>query len=115
MDKKINDYIKKQKSPQKEICEQLRKLIHKTLPKAEEEMKWGVPTFAGGKFYIGSLKDHVNLGFSIVGLAKEEASLFEGAGKLMRHIEIAKTEDIDLKKLIKLLKLVDKKASCAGC
>ena len=51
-------------------------------------MKWGVPVFAGGKFYIGSLKNNVNLGFSINGLNEKEIGLFEGNGKTMRHIKI---------------------------
>ena len=71
MSKTIDDYINQQKSPQKEICQSLRNLILKTIPGVKEEMKWGVPVFGEGKFYIGALKDHVNLGFAIIGLAKE--------------------------------------------
>jgi hypothetical protein len=74
-------------------------------------MKWGVPTFANGKFYIAALKDHVNLGFSIQGLTKEETALFSGGGKLMKHIKVDKT-DIDENKIAELIKLVDKKAVC---
>lgn len=112
MDKNVADYINRQKTPQKEICKRLEKLIRKTLPGAKEEMMWGVPAFAGGKFYIGSLKDHVNLGFAIEGLSKGEVALFEGGGKTMRHIEIKSPKDIDVKKLAKLIKLVNKKAVC---
>ena len=112
MDKKVREYINKQKSPQREICKKLRKLILKTLPKAKEEMKWGVPVYGGGKFYIGSLRDHVNLGFAVTGLSDREKALFEGNGKMMRHIKIADTRDIDEKKIATLLKLVDKKATC---
>ena len=110
MSNKVDDYIDKQGSPQKEICQNLRKLILKTFPKAKEEMKWGVPTFTDGKFYIVALKDHVNLGFSIKGLTKEDMALFDGGGKTMKHIEVDEI-DIDENKIIELLKLVDKKAS----
>ncbi len=110
MSNKIDDYINKQGSPQKEICQNLRKLILKTFPDAKEEMKWGVPAFADGKFYIVALKDHVNLGFSIKGLTKEDMDLFDGGGKTMKHIQVNKI-DIDENKIIELLKLVDKKAS----
>ena len=72
-------------------------------------MKWGVPAFADGKFYIVALKDHVNLGFSSQGLTKEELKLFDGGGKTMRHIEVVKTIDIDNERIVKLLKLVDSK------
>jgi hypothetical protein len=111
MSNQIDDYINKQGSPQKEICKKLRNLIFKTLPDVQEEMRWGVPVFANGKFYLAALKDHVNLGFSIQGLTKEEAALFNGAGKLMKHIKINKI-DIDETKIAELIKLVDKKAVC---
>jgi hypothetical protein len=73
-------------------------------------MKWGVPAFAGGKFYIVALKDHVNLGFSIKGLIKEDLALFDGGGKTMKHVEINKITNIDENRISELLNLVDKKA-----
>jgi hypothetical protein len=109
MSKTIDDYINQQKSPQKEICQSLRSLIFKTLPATKEEMKWGVPAFADGKFYIVALKDHVNLGFAIKGLSQEEIALFDGGGKTMKHIEVDKMDNIDEKRIVGLLKLVDKK------
>ena len=108
MNAKVDNYIQKQKSPQKEICQELRKIILKTFPDAKEEMKWGVPAFADGKFYIVALKDHVNLGFSTKGLSKDEIALFDGGGKTMKHIEIGTTQDIDEKRIVKLLKIVGK-------
>lgn len=68
-------------------------------------MKNGVPSYEN-KYYIVGLKDHVNIGFSIEGLSSEELSLFEGKGKLMRHIKIYSLEEIDEKRIIKLLKIV---------
>jgi hypothetical protein len=115
MNGKIDEYINKQQSPQKEICNYLRNLIHKTIPGIKEEMKWGVPVFAGGKFYIGSLKTSVNLGFSINGLNDNEVALFEGSGKTMRHKKIKSLGDIDEEKLVKLIKLVNEKAECEAC
>lgn len=58
------------------------------------------------------MKNRVNIGFAINGLSKEEIGLFEGSGKTMRHIKIHSLEDIDEKKPVKLIKLVDKKAIC---
>jgi len=115
MKETVNEYISRQKSPQKEICKKLRQIILKTLPKSKGEMKWGVPVYGEGKFYIGSLKDSVNLGFAIGGLSKKETALFDGSGKTMQHIKIASLKEIDEKKIAKLLKLVDKKAVCEGC
>ena len=109
MKSKIDDYIQKQESPQKEICQRLRRIILKTFPHQEEEMKWGVPTFCNGKSYIVALKDYVNLGFSVKGLSKKEVALFQGSGKTMRHLRISSLEDIDEDKIVKLLKVVKKK------
>jgi hypothetical protein len=115
MDKQVNEYIEKQKSPQKEILQKVRKIFHKTLPNGKERMRWGVPTFAGGKFYIVALKNYVNIGFAIIGLNKNEIRLFEGTGKTLRNIKIRSLEDFDDKKLINLIELVSKKAICTEC
>jgi len=109
MDKKVDEYINKQKSPQKEICRRLRQLILNTFPQIEEEMKWGVPTYGGGIYYIVALKDHVNLGFSIKGLTRVDYALFDGGGKLMKHIKISSSNEIDTGRIVHLLNLVDAK------
>ena len=106
MDIEVENYIEKQKSPQKEICQKLREIIFQALPEIKEEMKWGVPTYANGKYYIVALKDHVNLGFSLKRLSKEEQKLFEGSGKTMKHIKIHSLKDINEKRITESLKLV---------
>jgi hypothetical protein len=108
MNKAVEEYIEKQKSPQKEICHELRTIILKTFPDIKEEMKMGVPWYEG-KYYIVALKDHVNLGFSLMGLSKKELKLFEGGGKTMKHIKFYSLKEIDEKKIIKLMKLIKKK------
>jgi hypothetical protein len=105
MDKEVDDYVEKQKSPQREICQRLRKIILDTFPDIKEEMKLGVPWYEG-KYYIVALKDHVNLGVSLKGLSKKEIELFEGNGKTMKHIKIHSLNDIDETKIVKLLKII---------
>jgi hypothetical protein len=114
MAKEVEGYMQKQKSPQKETCQKLRKIILGTFPQINEEMRVGVPWY-GGKFYIVSLKDHVNLGFAVKGLSREDMKNFEGKGKLMRHLKFFSPDDIDEKKATKLLKLAMKKAKCDSC
>jgi len=80
LSKEVDDYIEKQKSPQKEICQNLRQIILEDFPASKEEMRLGVPRYED-KYYIVALKDHVNLGFSLKGLPKEKVALFEGASK----------------------------------
>lgn len=111
--KEVDIYIEKQKSPQKEICQKLRKIILKTFPKINEQMRLGVAWYE--KYYIVGLKDSVNLGFSVMGLLKKDKDNFEGKGKTMRHLKFKELKEIDEKKIIKLLKLVDKKADCGDC
>ena len=115
MDKQVEDYIEKQKSPQKEIIQKVRNIFLKTLPNCEEKSAWGVIALGRGKFYIGAIKNRVHVGFAINGLNEEEIGLFEGSGKTMRHVKIHSLEDIDEKKLVKLIKLVDKKTICNQC
>ncbi len=115
MDNNIDTYIQKQPSPQKEILQKLRQILHTTIPEITEQMKVGVPCYGCtkeepcGKYYIVALKDHVNLGFSLKGLSKKEQSLFEGTGKTMKHIKIYSLEEMDEKRIIELIKLVNEK------
>ena len=60
-----------------------------------------------------ALRDHVNLGFSVKGLSKQDKTLFEGNGKMMRHVKFYFTENIDVTKVVKLLQLVAEKGE--GC
>jgi len=112
MDKQVEEYIEKQESPQKEILLKVREIFLKTLLNCEEKKTWGVVVFGNDKFYIGAIKNRVHVGFAITGLSKEEIRLFEGSGKTMRHIKIHSLDDIDEKKLVELIQLVDKKATC---
>jgi hypothetical protein len=95
VNQKVIEYFDKQKSPQKEICFELRKIFFKLYPKIKEGMKWGVPAFANGKFYIVALKDHVNFGYN-------------DGSKKMKHVEIKSLEEIDPKKIIELIKSIKK-------
>jgi hypothetical protein len=110
MNKEVEKYIKKQNSPQKEICLKLREIIIKTFPKIEERFWAGVP-FYEKRYYIVALKDHVNMGFAINGLSQKEIALFEGKGKTMRHIKIFSLDDTDQQRIVKLLTIA-KKAKC---
>ena len=112
MDKKVEEYIEKQQSPQKEIILKVREIFRKTLPNCNEQFAWGVVVYAGGKFYIGAMKNRVHVGFAITGLNKEEIDRFEGSGKTMRHIKIHSLEDIKEGRLVNMINLVHEKASC---
>lgn len=103
----VDEYIQQLPSPNKELLEMLRKLILKTTPGIVEEMKMGVPWYEG-KFYLVSLKDHVNMGFAYSSMLKKYQSELEGKGEYMRHIKFFNVKDIDKEKLTKLIKATKK-------
>jgi len=115
MEKQVDEYIDKQKSPLKEILQKVREIFHGTLSNCKEKMAWGVPTFASGKFYIAAIKNRVHVGFAIAGLSEDKISLFEGNGKTMRHIKISTLESIDENRLAKLIKMVNEETICKSC
>ncbi len=104
MTKEVIEYLERQKSPQKEIVQSLRKIILESLPGIREKLWMGVPWYEN--FYIVALKDHVNLGFCIDGLTTQERALFEGKGRTMRHIKFYTLNDVDTIRVTMLLKLV---------
>jgi hypothetical protein len=109
MDSTVDEYIENQKSPQKEICMMVRQIIFKTFPNIKEQMKWGVPSYDDGKYYFVALNTHINMGFSLKGLSKEEISLLKGGGKTMKHIELHSVKEIEEKKIVTLLRMVKDK------
>jgi hypothetical protein len=108
----VGEYIEKLKSPQKELVQRLRDIIVKTVPDVKEEFKMGVPWYEG-KYYIVALKDHVNVGFSVKGLSEQDMALFEGKGKMMRHVKFYSLKDVDDVRVLKLLRLVAERG--LGC
>ncbi len=108
MNEQVESYIRRQKLPQADIIQKLRKLILKTFPKIYEEFKMGVPWYEG-KFYLVALKDSVNLGFTVQGLTEKQTENFKGQGEYMRHLKFHSVKEIDKKHVVKLLKMVYKK------
>jgi hypothetical protein len=107
MHPKVEEYINKQPSPQKEICMKLRELILNTTG-SKEEWKWGAPVYSNSAIYIGAFKKNVNLGFKIEGLSEDDISQLEGTGKTMRHIKIHSLEEMDEEKILRFIKLVSR-------
>ena len=112
MNKEVAGYINRQKAPQKEICKRLRSIILETFPGIDEEIWAGAP-FYGRRYYIAVLKDHVNMGFAVNGLSQKQMDLFEGKGRMMRHLKFFSLKDVDEAKIVRLLKVSRRaKRSC---
>ena len=60
---KIDEYINKQPSPQKEILTKIRHVIRDLLPSTEEKMSYGVPAFKqdGKTIMYAAFKHHVGI------------------------------------------------------
>jgi len=101
----VKRYLENLPPLQREICERVRNIILTTFPGLEETFENGAPWYEC-KFYLAGQKDHVNIGFSVEGLSEEQKNLFEGKGNFLRHIKLYSLDDIDEKKLVKLLKTV---------
>ncbi|VVB75609.1 Uncharacterised protein [Candidatus Tiddalikarchaeum anstoanum] len=109
MDNDVKEYIDRQRPLKVEIINKLRGFLLKTLPGITEKMKYGVIGYEN-LYYIVALKGQVNMGFSVLGLSDEEAKLFSGTGKTMKHLEFKSAGDVDEKKLAELILLVRKKS-----
>lgn len=111
MHEKVAEYLNKQSEKHKQILNQLRTLILTTFPGITEGFLWGVPVYDGGRFYLVSLKNQVNLGVSIINLNQDEIALFEGSGKTTRHIKVYDLLNVeDQTAIVNKLKLVKEKA-----
>ena len=91
-------------------CLKLRQIILQTFPDTKEVCKRGVPSYAGDKVFIRTMKNQVLLGFSVTGMQARQSALFPGRGKEIRIMKIKSNADINEKKIIKLLKIA---ASCS--
>ena len=94
-----------------ELARELRTLLHKLVPKAQEKIYfgWGVADFGfGGSgrgfMTIGPQKKYVNLYFMDGVELPDPGGLLEGAGKRLRHVKIRKPEDLKNRSLHALIR-----------
>ena len=88
----VDDYIGSRSADIVPLLEDLRRLVHATLPGATEAMQYGVPVFLNAHsipvIYLFGSKKHVNFGF----LRSEELSdpngILKGSGKPSKHIRV---------------------------
>lgn len=110
MDNKVKEYIEKQNPNEKELLEKARKLILNTIPDCDEFIQWGVPCYSRGRIYLVALKGKIHVGFSIIGLPKENIKIFEGNGKTVRHIKIYSVNELEEKNIADFVSMVNDKA-----
>jgi hypothetical protein len=108
MNEQVSGFISQSPAEQREIMEEVRKIIHDTVKDVQEEFKWSRPVFrkASDFAYFKTAKGYVTLGFFQSQKLDDPDGLLEGTGKDMRHIKLRKPEDVDtelLKKWVRIL------------
>jgi hypothetical protein len=102
MNKEIKNFIEKQKSPQKEICLKLKKIVLEIKPDAKEEIKYnGLCFFVDAKLICGIFvrKNHISVEFSFGARMLDPDNFLEGIGKYRKHLKIFNKKDIKDKKV----------------
>ncbi len=95
----VTAMIEMLRSPQKEICTQLRMMIAEKFPALEEKWRWSRPVYAIGKeniCYMVANKHDINFGFDDGAKLNDPKGLLMGTGANMRHLKIRKLEELDL-------------------
>jgi hypothetical protein len=98
----VEEYIEKQKSPQKEICRTVRRIILETIPGVHEQMKMDAVWYED-KVYVVALRDRVTIGFSLAGLSKEQQTQLNNGEQMLKHITILSLQEIDETRIKELL------------
>lgn len=104
----VTDYVNNADSKQKELLEQIRALIHKSVPDTRENIKWGFPVFSKNKdfAYLRFAKKHITLGFYHIDKIDDPDQLLEGDGNTLKHIKIKSSADINEELLTKWFKSI---------
>jgi hypothetical protein len=103
-------YFAHQPPDKRELLEELRALVKKTVPHATESIKWGVPFYQrSGKNVcaLAAFKEHVGINFfAPPDVLVDPKGKLEGGGKGMRMLKIRSADDIDSASIARWLKAV---------
>jgi len=96
-EKTVDSYIAGLKDWQAEIVSEVRKIILKAAPEADESIKWAQPVYEiNGPFaYIKAFKNSVNFGFWRGVDIMDPDGLLQGSGEKMRHFKLTSLDDIN--------------------
>jgi hypothetical protein len=96
-EKTVENYIAELEDWQAEIASEVRQIILKAAPEAEESIKWAQPVYElNGPFaYIKAFKNSVNFGFWRGVDIQDPDGLLQGTGEKMRHFKLANLDDVN--------------------
>lgn len=94
--KTVDEYIAGLLAEHGAILKELRAIIKKAAPKAEEAVKWAQPVYSssGPMIFIKAHAKHVNFGFWRGAQMKDAKGLLVGEGDRMRHVKLESVKDI---------------------
>ncbi|MEO6845694.1 MAG: DUF1801 domain-containing protein [Chthoniobacterales bacterium] len=93
----VDDYLESVPDFAKPICLKLREIIRKTLPKADEAIRWGAPCYLDQGLICSFIvdDDHVALSFFRgMEIPLDDAIFSKTKGKNLRTVKFKKMEDI---------------------
>jgi len=100
-DPKVEELIKKKKSPMTAEIQRVREIILEANDKIEECVKWSAPTFMYkgniASFYMNT-KSHVSLMFHNGASIPDKFGLLEGDGNVSRVAKFMDMKDVEKKK-----------------
>ena len=100
----IDDYIGDCSPKMVSPLEELRNLVHATLPGATEDMQFGAPVFLNAHgipvIYLFGSKKHVNFGFLKSMELSDPDGILKGWGKPSKHIRVLPDNPVNKAKLI---------------
>jgi hypothetical protein len=96
LNEKVSKYISEAPEAQRNMMEELRKLIQSQVPTVVESFKWSRPVFSTDSdfAYFKSTKGYLTLGIFKFEKITTNAHLLEGTGKDMRHIKIKSLDNL---------------------
>ena len=102
----VDDFIRQLDPQRKQVVVELRTLINKAAPQAEETIAWGSPWWKlnGWLCAVYLAGDHINFGLSRGAELDDPDGLLEGTGKGMRHVKLYDVSDIKKTKFSALIK-----------
>lgn len=103
----VEAWVERLRNPQRELVNDLRRLIRETAPNLEETMKWGQPCYTVGPanvVYLAPIADRVNFGFFRGADLRDPQRFLEGTGKKLRHVKVWLDKDIPTEALKALIR-----------
>lgn len=103
----FDDYYQSQSKVHQQIIEKLRGLVTELSPSLQETVKWGNGCWANTKLpvmFVHCKDDHVQFGFYGGALLSDPDKLLKGGGQYVRHVPLARTDDVNTLALEPLIK-----------